>query len=67
MKTRQIVLAARPIGFPKDSDFRLEEVQLPDPGPGQFLVKNLYMSVDPYMRGRMNDAKSYSRTLIVSG
>lgn len=59
MTTRQIVLAARPNGFPKDSDFRLEEVQLPEPGPGQLLVKNLYMSVDPYMRGRMNDVKSY--------
>jgi len=66
MTTRQIVLAARPIGFPKDSDFRMEEVQVPAPGPGQFLVKNLYMSVDPYMRGRMNDTKSYSASFQVN-
>ena len=56
---RQIVLAARPKGWPKDSDFRLEEAAVPEPGPGQFLGRNIYMSVDPYMRGRMNDVKSY--------
>ncbi len=56
---RQIVLAARPVGWPKESDFRLEETPIPEPGPGQFLARNIYMSVDPYMRGRMNDRKSY--------
>lgn len=56
---RQIVLAARPAGWPKDSDFRLEETPIPEPGPGQFQARNIYMSVDPYMRGRMNDSKSY--------
>jgi hypothetical protein len=57
--SREIQLAARPHGEPQPSDFRLVEVDLPDPGPGEVLVRNTYISVDPYMRGRMNDAKSY--------
>jgi NADPH-dependent curcumin reductase CurA len=57
---RQITLAARPTGFPKESDFRLIESAIPTPGPGEVLVRTLYLSVDPYMRGRMNDAKSYA-------
>ena len=57
--SREIRLAARPHGEPVPSDFELAEVELPDPGPGQILVRNTYMSVDPYMRGRMNDVKSY--------
>jgi NADPH-dependent curcumin reductase CurA len=58
-RSRQVQLAARPHGEPKDSDFRLAEVELPDPGPGEVLVRNTYMSVDPYMRGRMDDRDSY--------
>jgi NADPH-dependent curcumin reductase CurA len=58
-RTREIHLAARPDGEPKPSDFRLVEAELPDPAPGQLLVRSTWMSVDPYMRGRMNDAKSY--------
>jgi NADPH-dependent curcumin reductase CurA len=57
--TREVQLAARPVGEPKLSDFGLAEVELPDPGPDQLLVRNLWMSVDPYMRGRMNDVRSY--------
>jgi NADPH-dependent curcumin reductase CurA len=57
--SREIRLAARPHGEPKPTDFELAEVQLPDPADGQVLVRNTYMSVDPYMRGRMSDAKSY--------
>jgi NADPH:quinone reductase len=57
---RQITLAARPSGFPKESDFKLVESPLPVPGPGQFLVRTIYLSVDPYMRGRMNDRPSYA-------
>ena len=57
---RQITLAARPTGLPKESDFRLVESAIPSPGPGAALVRTLYLSVDPYMRGRMNDAKSYA-------
>ena len=57
--TREIHLAARPSGWPTPEDFRLVEVELPDPAPGEVLVRNTFMSVDPYMRGRMNDVKSY--------
>src|SRR4051794_41928602 len=57
--TREIQLAARPHGEPKPTDFRLVAVELPDPGPGEILIRNHWMSVDPYMRGRMNDVKSY--------
>ena len=57
--SREIRLAARPHGEPVPSDFEFADVEVPDPGPGQILVRNTYMSVDPYMRGRMNDVKSY--------
>jgi NADPH-dependent curcumin reductase CurA len=57
---RQILLAARPAGLPKQSDFKLVESAVPQPGAGEILVRVLYVSVDPYMRGRMNDAKSYA-------
>ena len=57
--TRQIVLAARPQGAPSADDFRLETVELPQLADGEVLVRNVVMSVDPYMRGRMNDVKSY--------
>jgi NADPH-dependent curcumin reductase CurA len=55
---RQIVLAARPDGKPKLTDFRLEEVTIPTPNPGQILLGVQYLSLDPYMRGRMDDRKS---------
>ena len=58
-KSREIRLAARPDGFPKDSDFELAETPIPEPGDGEVLVRNVYMSVDPYMRARMTDGKSY--------
>jgi len=57
---KQIVLTQRPEGFPKESDFKLVESPTPVPATDQFLVRALYLSVDPYMRGRMNDAKSYA-------
>ena len=50
----------RPVGEPKPSDFEIAERELGAPGEGQLLVRNRFMSVDPYMRGRMNDAKSYA-------
>ncbi len=56
----EIRLAARPVGKPTFDNFTIAEVPVPEPGPGQVLVRNLVMSVDPYMRGRMNDVKSYS-------
>ncbi|MEU1280104.1 NADP-dependent oxidoreductase [Streptomyces sp. NPDC005805] len=56
---REWHLAARPHGFPKPEDFALREVPVDAPGKGRVLVRNLHFSVDPYMRGRMNDVKSY--------
>ena len=64
---KQITLAVRPVGFPKESDFRLVEAPVTTPGPGQFLVQSLYLSVDPYMRGRMNAAKSYAPPVELGG
>jgi len=57
---RRITLAARPVGAPKLSDFALVEAALPAPGPGELLLRTIYLSLDPYMRGRMNAVKSYS-------
>ena len=58
--TRQILLASRPEGWPTPENFRLVEVPVPALADGQVLVANHCMSVDPYMRGRMNDSKSYT-------
>ena len=52
-------LIRRPHGVPSDEDFALVDIDLPAPGAGEILVRNSFLSVDPYMRGRMNDAKSY--------
>jgi NADPH-dependent curcumin reductase CurA len=56
---RQIVLASRPSGWPTQDNFAVTEADRPDLADGQVRVRNLFMSVDPYMRGRMNDVKSY--------
>ena len=58
--SREVQLAARPVGAPKLSDFSMVEVELPALQDGQVRVQNLYLTVDPYMRGRMNDVKSYT-------
>jgi NADPH-dependent curcumin reductase CurA len=58
---RRIVLAARPEGRPKTSDFRLEEVAAPEPQDGEVLLQVIYLSLDPYMRGRMDARKSYAK------
>jgi NADPH-dependent curcumin reductase CurA len=60
MTTQQIVLASRPTGLPTNDDFRMEDAQIPELKAGEILLKGLFYSVDPYMRGRMNDAKSYA-------
>jgi NADPH-dependent curcumin reductase CurA len=60
---RQWTLAARPNGFPKESDFTLVEASIPAPQHGEVLVKSEYLSLDPYMRGRMNDTRSYAASL----
>lgn len=60
MMNQQITLAARPKGFPQPSDFQLVESPIPEPAEGEVLVRSIYLSVDPYMRGRMNDRASYA-------
>ncbi len=57
--TNEIRLASRPEGAPTPADFEVAQTPLPEPGEGQALVRNSYLSVDPYMRGRMRDIKSY--------
>jgi NADPH-dependent curcumin reductase CurA len=57
--SREVHLKHRPLGLPRESDFELVEVKLPEIGQGEMLIRNIYMSVDPYMRGRMIDRKSY--------
>ncbi|GAA3840560.1 NADP-dependent oxidoreductase [Sphaerisporangium flaviroseum] len=57
--TRAITLRSRPVGWPTEDNFELVEVELPPLREGQILVRNLFMSVDPYMRGRMNEGESY--------
>jgi hypothetical protein len=59
-KNRRFVLAKRPQGMPTREDLHLEEVTVPTPGKGEVLLRTLFLSLDPYMRGRMSDAKSYS-------
>ena len=58
---RQIILVSRPKGMPDTSNFRLKESAIPKPGEGDVLVRSSYLTVDPYMRGRMNDRPSYDR------
>ena len=59
-KAFQIVLAARPQGKVTPADFRFEYYSAPEPNPDEFLIKVDYLSLDPYMRGRMDDRKSYA-------
>jgi len=56
---QRLVLASRPVGEPQETDFRMEQAAMPVPGPGQVLVRTIWLSLDPYMRGRMSDAPSY--------
>lgn len=57
----RVLLASRPVGEPKASDFRFEQMPVPAPKPGEMLLKTLWLSLDPYMRGRMSDAPSYAK------
>ena len=60
MSNRQVLLASHPTGWVTEANFRLDSVPVPEPKDGEVLVKNLWLSLDPYMRGRMNDQKSYA-------
>ncbi|MBS7455521.1 NADP-dependent oxidoreductase [Coralloluteibacterium stylophorae] len=64
-RNRRIVLAKRPEGAPQTDDFRLEEAPLPEPREGQVLLRTLFLSLDPYMRGRMNAGRSYAKPVEV--
>jgi NADPH-dependent curcumin reductase CurA len=64
---RRVVLANRPAGEPAESDFRIETVPMPEPGAKEALVRNIYMSLDPYMRGRMREAPSYAANVAIGG
>ncbi len=57
---RQIVLSARPVGAPTTANFQLQESPIPVPASNELLLRNIYLSLDPYMRGRMSDAPSYA-------
>ena len=61
MKNMQVLLAARPRGAVEESNFRIVESAVPSAGEGEFIVRAHYLSLDPYMRGRMDDAKSYAK------
>jgi NADPH-dependent curcumin reductase CurA len=67
MKNRRVVLAAYLDGEPKENDFRLEEVETPEPGEGQVLVRNVFVSVDPGMRGRLSGRASYTAPAPIGG
>src|SRR5512135_782106 len=60
IRNRQWLLVRRPEGWVQESDFRLVQTDIPQLQDGQVLVRVQYLSLDPYMRGRMNDAKSYA-------
>jgi NADPH-dependent curcumin reductase CurA len=64
---QRILLASRPVGAPVADNFRLDTSPIPTPGAGEVLVQVQYMSLDPYMRGRMNDAKSYATPVPIGG
>jgi NADPH-dependent curcumin reductase CurA len=63
VKSRGVTLVSRPEGFPTEENFSFDEVELGEPGAGEVLVKALYVSVDPYQRGRMSTARSYAKNL----
>ena len=64
---KRVVLASRPHGEPGPSNFRLEDFAVPKPGEGEVLLRTIWLSLDPYMRGRMNDGPSYAAPVPVDG
>ncbi|MDE0044216.1 MAG: NADP-dependent oxidoreductase, partial [Candidatus Poribacteria bacterium] len=62
-QNRQFIFVSRPVGYPKESDFDLVSSPIPTPGDEEVLIRTCYLSVDPYMRGRMRKAKSYAALL----
>ena len=64
---RQFVLASRPVGLPEESNFKMVETPIAPLNDGEFLARAMYLSVDPYMRGRISGAKSYAAPVEVGG
>ena len=64
---KRVVLVSRPVGEPKPTDFRIEEYATPAPGPGEVLLRTIWLSLDPYMRGRMSDGPSYAQPVPIGG
>ena len=60
---KRVLFAKRPLGEPDDDCFRIDEVATPDLGSNEILIKTCWLSLDPYMRGRMNDMKSYTEPM----
>jgi NADPH-dependent curcumin reductase CurA len=67
LQNQQILLASRPAGLPTPENFRIVQTPVPEPADGQLLLEILYLSLDPYMRGRMDDAKSYAKPVDIGG
>src|SRR5688500_20371416 len=59
MQNKRVLLASRPAGWVSEDNFKIESAPVPTPAEGEVLVKNLWLSLDPYMRGRMSESKSY--------
>src|ERR1700742_5394843 len=66
-QAQRIVLVSRPHGEPKPSDYRLEDHPVPTPGEGEVLLRTIWLSLDPYMRGRMSDGPSYATPVPIGG
>jgi NADPH-dependent curcumin reductase len=66
-QAKRVVLVSRPVGEPKASNFRVEDCAIPTPGAGQVLLRTIWLSLDPYMRGRMSDGPSYIAPVPVGG
>jgi NADPH-dependent curcumin reductase CurA len=64
---RRVVLVSRPVGEPRQADFRVEDYAAPTPGEGQVLLRTIWLSLDPYMRGRMSDGPSYAAPVPIGG
>jgi NADPH-dependent curcumin reductase len=60
-QNRQVLLKRRPVGAPTTADFEIVDMPLPDPAAGEVLVRGIYLSLDPYMRGRISGARSYAK------
>src|ERR1700689_3638319 len=64
---KRVVLVSRPVGEPRAADFRVEDYAAPVPGEGQVLLRTIWLSLDPYMRGRMSDGPSYAAPVPIDG